>query len=91
MEEAEVIVWSMAWAAQGERGSNRVGVAPNGSLSFIDRHFAHRKAQRLGEAIKIASMGPLQEVAEALDGNPLRSKMAELRTMAQAVEAGRSG
>ena len=89
MEETEVIVWAMAWAAQGDRGSNRVGVAPNGSLSFIDRHFAHRKAQRLGEAVKIGSMGPLQEVAEALDENPLKSRMAELRTLAEAVEAGR--
>ena len=90
LDEHEVIVWAMAWAAQGERGANRVGVAPNGSLCFVDRHFAHRKAQRLGEAVKIASMGPLQEVAEALDEDPLKSKMAELRTMAQAVEAGRS-
>ena len=52
-----------------------------------NRHFAHRKLQRLSEAVNIARMGPLQDVAEALDENPLASRMAELRTMAQAVAA----
>lgn len=87
LDETEVLVWAMAWAARGDRGSNRVGLAPNGTLAFVGRHFAHRKAQRCGEAIHIASMGPLQDVAEALDGKPLVSKMPELRAMAQAVEA----
>ena len=36
-------------------------------------------------------MGPLQEVAEALDPAPLESKMAPLRELAQAVEAARGG
>ena len=87
MEETEVLVWAMAWAARGGRDSARVGCAPNGGLFAIGRHFAHRKCQRLGEAVNIAMMGPLQEVAEALDGDPLRSKMAELRAMAEAVQA----
>jgi 5-methyltetrahydropteroyltriglutamate--homocysteine methyltransferase len=87
LDETEVLIWAMAWAARGERGSGRVGIAPNGPLALLPRHFAHRKAQRCGESIKIALAGPLQDVAEALDDNPLRSKMAELRTMAEAVEA----
>ena len=79
----------MAWAALGDRGSSRVGCAPNGSLTRIGRHFAHRKCGRLSEAVNIAGMGPLQEVALALDEEPLRSKMPELRTLAEAVERGR--
>ena len=53
----------MAWAAQGGRGQERVGLAPNGSLGFVSRHYAHRKCSRMGEAINIARMGPLQAVA----------------------------
>jgi methionine synthase II (cobalamin-independent) len=90
MEEIEVLVWAMAWAAQGGRGQQRVGIAPNGSLTFLDRHFAHRKAQLCGEAVVIANAGPLQDVAEALDDDPLRSRMRRLRTMAEAREVARS-
>jgi methionine synthase II (cobalamin-independent) len=89
LPETEVLVWAMAWASQGDRGPERVGVAPNGSLWSIGRHFAHRKCQRLGEAVKIAQMGPLVEVAEALDPDPSHSKMPELRSLAAAVTAAR--
>ena len=89
LDETEVLIWAMAWAAQGGRGADRVGIAPNGPLFSIGRHFAHRKCQRMGEAVRIASMGPLQEVAEALDEDPLRSRMSELRQMAEAVESAR--
>ena len=90
MDETEVLVWAMAWAAEGERGSQRVGLAPNASLCLVPRHFAHRKLLRVGEAVSIANMGPLHDVAEALEPKPLASKMAELRTMAEAVMAGRA-
>ena len=89
MDETEVLVWAMAWAAQGRRGPERVGIAPNGSLASLGRHFAHRKCQRISEAVNVARMGPLQDVAEALDENPLRSRIRELRDIAQAVESGR--
>jgi hypothetical protein len=89
LDETEVHVWAMAWAAAGERGSARVGCAPNGSLSRIDRHFAHRKCLRLGEAIRIGSMGPLQDVAKALEEHPSQSRMPALRAMAKAVESAR--
>ena len=49
-----------------------------------------RKLQRMGEAVSIGNAGPLQAVAEALDPDPSVSRMTELRTMAQAVEAGRA-
>ncbi len=85
-DETEVLVWAMAWAAARDRGSARVGVAPNGSLRTIGRHYAHRKCLGLGEALKVASMGPLQDVATALDEDPIRSRMPELRQMAAAVD-----
>ena len=58
LPETEVLVWAMAWAARGERGSKRVGVSPNGTLAVLSRHFAHRKAQRCGESVTVAQRGP---------------------------------
>ncbi len=91
LDETEVMVWAMAWAGPEERTAARVGIASNGSLRAIGRHPARRKIELMGEAVRIASMGPLQEVAEALDPVPLESKMAPLRELAQAVEAARGG
>jgi hypothetical protein len=84
------MVWAMAWAGPEERTAARVGVASNGSLRNISRHSARRKIELMGEAVRIASMGPLQEVAEALDPTPLESKMTPLRDLAEAVEAARA-
>lgn len=89
-DETEVLVWAMAWAAQAGRIAARVGIASNGSLRSIGRHAARRKIELMGEAVHIAAMGPLQEVAEALDSAPLQSRMAPLRQMAEAVEAARA-
>jgi methionine synthase II (cobalamin-independent) len=88
-DETEVHVWAMAWAEDNRRGSTRVGCATNGSQTRIGRHFAHRKCYRLGEAVRVALAGPLQDVAVALDEHPDRSWMPELRTMAAAVAAAR--
>ena len=88
-DDPELMVWAMAWAAQGGRTGDRIGVAPNGSLRALGRHEARRKIEEMGEAVKIAAMGPLQEVAEALDPAPLESKMAPLRRLAEAVAAAR--
>ena len=89
-DETEVLVWAMAWAAHAGRSSERVGIAANGSLRKIGRHAARRKIERMGEAVQIASMGPLHEVAEALDPAPLISRMEPLMAMAKAVEAARA-
>ena len=89
-DETEVMVWAMAWAGPEERTAARVGIASNGSLRAIGRHPARRKIELMGEAVRIASMGPLQEVAEALDPAPLESKMVPLRELALAVEAARA-
>ncbi len=89
-DETEVMVWAAAWAGAGGRGAERIGLAPNGSLRGVGRHAARRKIERMGEAVGIASMGPLDEVADSLDPIPLESKMAPLRRLAEAVEAARS-
>jgi hypothetical protein len=89
-DETEVMVWAMAWAGPEERTAARVGIASNGSLRAIGRHPARRKIELMGEAVRIASMGPLHEVAEALDPAPLESKMAPLRELALAVDAARA-
>jgi methionine synthase II (cobalamin-independent) len=86
----ELMVWAMAWAAQRGRTGDRIGVAPNGSLRALGRHEARRKIEEMGESVRIASMGPLQEVAEALDPAPLESRIAALRHLAEAVEAART-
>ena len=83
--------WSGRWPGRrtADRSTERIGVAANGSLRVVGRHAARRKIEQMGEAVGIARMGPLQEVAEALDPDPLHSRMAPLRTMAEAVEAAR--
>jgi 5-methyltetrahydropteroyltriglutamate--homocysteine methyltransferase len=86
----ELMVWAMAWAAGGGRTADRIGVAPNGSLRSLGRHATRRKIEEMGEAVRIAAMGPLQEVAEALDPAPLESRIAPLRRLAEAVEAART-
>ncbi|MBA3236700.1 MAG: hypothetical protein H0T59_12045 [Chloroflexi bacterium] len=86
-DETEVLVWALAWAAHGSRSPEAIGLASNGSLRAIGRHAARRKIERMGEAIGIASMGPLDEVAEALDADPLHSRMAPLRALAEVVDA----
>lgn len=87
-DETEVMVWALTWAA-ARRGAERVGGAPSGSLRRISRHAARRKLELLGEAVRIASMGPLDEVAIALDPDPLASAMTPLRTLAETVAAAR--
>lgn len=89
-DETEVMVWAMAWAAEHDRETVRIGISSNGSLRSIGRHAARRKIELMGEAVGIAAMGPLHEVAEALDGAPAESKMAPLRQLAEAVHAART-
>ena len=89
-DETEVMVWAMAWAAHAGRIPERIGIAANGSLRAVGRHSARRKIELMGEAVRIASMGPLQEVAEALDPTPIESRLVPLRRLAEAVEAARA-
>ena len=81
------MAWAAAWAAEGSQGRERVGLAPNASLRLVSRHFARRKIERLGEAVQVGLMGPLDEVAKALDPDPLQSRMEPLKRLAEAVAA----
>ena len=89
LDDTEVMVWAMARAGPEERTAARVGIASNGSMRGIGRHPARRKIELMGESVRVGSMGPLNEVAEALDPVLLESKIVPLREMAQAVEAAR--
>jgi methionine synthase II (cobalamin-independent) len=89
-DDPELMVWAMAWAAHGGRTGDRIGVAPNGSLRALGRHETRRKIEQMGEAVRIAAMGPLQEVAEALDPAPVESRVPHLRRLAASVNAARS-
>ncbi len=80
------MVWAMAWAA-ARRGAERTGATPNGSLRGLTRHAARRKIERLGEAVRISAMGPIVDVAAALDPTPYESRMAPLRALAETVDA----
>lgn len=90
-DDPELLVWGMAWAAQTGRGGALIGVAANGSLRSLGRHATRRKIEQMGEAVRIAAMGPLQEVAEALDPHPAESRIEPLRQLAEAVAAARPG
>jgi methionine synthase II (cobalamin-independent) len=89
-DETEVMVWAMAWAAERDRETARIGISSNGSLRGIGRHAARRKIELMGEAVRVAGMGPLREVAEALDPAPAESTMVPLRQLAEAVDAART-
>ncbi len=86
-DDPETMIWAMAWAANRDRITDRIGIAANGSLRGIGRHEARRKIELMGEALGIAKMGPLQEVAEAMDPDPAKSRFRTLREMSESVAA----
>jgi len=74
-----MLVWAAALAARmGDRGHARVGIAPSGSLVGLERHRARRKIEQLGLAVRLAAMGPLQAVAEALQPDPANARIRGL-------------
>jgi 5-methyltetrahydropteroyltriglutamate--homocysteine methyltransferase len=86
LDAAETIIWAAALASQG-RSADRVGVAPNGSMAGLRREHARRKIEVLGEAVRVASMGPVSEVAIALVPSPGTSRIASLRAVWEAASA----
>jgi len=82
IDDPEMLVWAAALAAaSGGRGAERVGIAPTGSLASIDRHRARRKVEQMGVALQLARLGPLGEVARALQPDPGRSSIGSLRRL----------
>lgn len=79
IEDPEMLVWAAALAAMmGDRGSARVGVSSSGSLAGLDRHRARRKMEQAGMATRLAAMGPLVDVARALQPDPATSRIRGL-------------
>jgi hypothetical protein len=79
IDDAEMLVWAAALAARmGDRGIARVGIAPSGSLADLDRHRARRKIEQLGLAVRLAAMGPIQALAEALQPDPATARIRRL-------------
>jgi methionine synthase II (cobalamin-independent) len=80
--DAETLVWAATLAAEmGDRGPERVGISPSGSLAALDRYRARRRLEEMGTAIKLAKLGPLGEVARALQTEPLTCRIGSLRTL----------
>ena len=92
IDDAEMLVWAAALAAgMGDRGIARVGIAPSGSLAGLDRHKARRKIEQLGLAVRLAAMGPIQAVAEALQPDPARARIRRLPELYRAWQEATGG
>lgn len=80
--DAETLVWAATLAAEmGDRGPERVGISPSGSLAALDRYRARRRLEEMGTAIKLAKLGPLGEVARALQTEPRTCRIGSLRRL----------
>jgi methionine synthase II (cobalamin-independent) len=87
LDAAETIIWAAALAASGGRSPERVGVAPSGGMLGLRRERARRKIEVLGEAVRVASMGPVAQVASALVADPGASRFPGLRATWEAATA----
>ena len=82
IDDPEMLVWAATLAAEsGGRGAARVGISPSGSMAGIDRHHARRKVEQLGVALRLAGLGPLGEVARALQPDPAGCSIPSLRRL----------
>jgi methionine synthase II (cobalamin-independent) len=87
LDAAETILWAAALAASGGRTAERVGVAPSGGMLKLRREHARRKIEVLGEAARVGSMGPVNEIAKALVPEPGTSRLPLLRVTWEAATA----
>lgn len=89
LDDAEMLVWAASLAAEMDaRGAARVGISSSGSLAGLQRHYARRKTEQAGMAARLAAMGPLGEVARALQPDPATCR---IRGLPQLIEAWQSG
>ncbi len=81
-DDPEMLVWAGTLAAEsGSRGHVRVGVSTSGSLAGIPRRAARQKVESLGTAVVLGKLGPLGEVARALQEDPATCQIRSLRTL----------
>ena len=91
-EDPEMLVWAAALAAELDgRGTARVGISASGSLAGLPRHDARRKMEQGGMAVRLAAMGPLAEVARALQPHPATCRIKGLPELYAAWQAGTGG
>ena len=78
-EPKEVLLWAAHYAASTRgRGRDRVGIGSAGSWANLTWDVAVRKMRLLGEAARLATMPPSDELARSLDPNAVSSRRAAL-------------
>jgi hypothetical protein len=87
LDAAETMIWAAALTASGGRSPDRVGMATSGGMLGLRRERARRKIEVLGEAVRVASMGPVAQIARALVPDPGSSRFPGLRTTWEAATA----
>lgn len=76
----ETLLWAAAYAASGDgRGRDRVGLATAGSLADLSWDDAVTKLERLGAAVRLASLPP-DELRRRLDPRAIDARSAALGT-----------
>jgi methionine synthase II (cobalamin-independent) len=81
-DDPEALVWAATIAAESHgRGHIRTGISTAGSLAGIERFRARRKVEAMGTAVRLAKLGPLGHVARALQPDPLRCRIGQLRRL----------
>ncbi len=74
----ELLLWAAGYAAStGSRGPLRVGLATASSLAHLPWPVAVRKLERLGEAVRLAHLPPLERMRQ-LDPRAVSSRSAAL-------------
>ena len=78
-EPKEVLLWAAHYAASTRgRGRDRVGIGSAGSWANLTWAVAVRKMRLLGEAARLATMPPGEELARSLDPKAVSSRRAAL-------------
>lgn len=78
-EGKEVLIWAAQYAASsGGRGLVRVGLGSAGSWANLTWEVAVRRMRLLGEAARLASLPPSEELARSLDPKSISSRRAAL-------------
>ena len=81
-DDPEMLVWAGTLAAESnDRGHIRVGVSSAGSLAGLGRLAARRKVESLGTAMVLGKLGPLSQVARALQEDPATCRIGSLRRL----------
>lgn len=87
----ETLLWAAAYAASGDgRGRDRVGLATAGTLADLPWEAAVTKLERLGVAVRLASLPP-DELRRRLDPRAIDARSAALGTAEPVDRPRRSG